>query len=574
MFDNLPKDIHEFMGWEWDQIHPFTEDLETRELNADSLHQWLLDWAAISNLINETFNRLEIRTTTHTDDGDNQARFNQYGEAIMPKFRTFENNMKQRLLDSGLEPEHFAVPLRKLLSEADLFRETNLPILTEIEKLGTEFSKIVGARTVNWDGEDLTPTQLYAKLTESDRAIRERAWRALSARAQEDREAIDGIWVKLLDLRHQLASNAGFEDYRSYRWKELGRFDYGPEDCKSFHRVIEDHVVPAARRMSERRKKRLSLDTLRVWDDFWFYRPDCSDEPPLRPFETIEALNDGIERMFSKVDPAFGNYYRIMRQEGLLDLESRVHKTSGAYMHDLPFSARPFIFANAVGMHSDVETQLHEGGHAFHFFEASHWPYQQQSSMNYMPVEFVEVGSMALELLAAPYFEVEHGGFYTKEEAARARINQLESNLGFWPYMAVVDAFQHWVYENPEEARDTTRCDDMWESLHRRFLPQLDWTGIEDTLRFFWRQQGHIINSPFYYVEYGMALLGATQIWANALDDQATAVAAYRKALQLGATATLPKLFEAAGVKFSFDESVMPKMVELIEKSINELESG
>ncbi len=573
MTDKLPNDIETFMQWAWDQIQPHAEELQNRPLDAESLDRWLRDWTDLSNRINESFNRLEIRTTTHTNDEANRERFTSYGETIMPQFRTFENNMKKKLIESKLEPDHFAVPLRRLRTEADLFRAENLPIQTEIERLNTEYSKIIGARTVEWAGEELTSPQIYAKLTEPDRSIREHAWRAVSERAAKDREHIDEIWVGLLERRLQIAKNAGFPDYRSYRWQELGRFDYTPEDCQTFHKAIEDYVVPAAMRLSQRRQERLGVDTLRVWDDYWFKRPDVSEEPPLRPFSNMDELNNLSERLFNHVDPAFGDYYRILRAEELLDLESRKHKDGGAYMHDLPFSGRPFIFSNAVGIHPDIITLLHEGGHAFHFFESSYWPYQHQSSMNYMPVEFVEVGSMAMELLAYPYLEKEKGGIYNKQETARAWVDLLEANLGFWPYMAVVDAFQHWIYENPEQARDTTTLDDMWENLHRRYLPQLDWSGIEDSLRYYWRQQGHIFNSPFYYVEYGMALLGATQVWANAVDDQEAAVAAYRRALQLGATATLPDLFKAAGAKFAFDETIVPEVVQLIEETIYDLET-
>lgn len=573
MIDTLPKDIQTFTAWSWEKIQPFAESLTQHELSPETLHQWLSDWAILSNYVQESFTRLEIRTTTHTNDDDNLKRFQEYSEGIMPPFRSFENSMKKMLLESGLQPDHFTVPLRKLRTEAAIFREDNLPLQTEIEQLGTDFSKLSGARTVEWEGEELTPTQMYAKLTETDRSVRERAWRLLSKRVQQDRQEIDEIWVQLIDLRQQLATNASFEDYRSYRWQELGRFDYTPEDCKTFHDAIEKYVVPAAARMSDRRKKRLGLDTLRVWDDFWFYRPDASNKPALRPYQSIEELNETIEGIFAQVDPELGNYYHIMREEKLLDLDSRKHKTGGAYMAEFPVTGRPFIFANAVGTHSDVQTQLHEGGHAFHMFEAWHWPYRHQASLDHIPMEFLEVGSMAMELLAAPYLAKEKGGFYTEEEAARALVGHLEDNLGFWPYMAVVDAFQHWIYEHPEAAKDPRECDDVWEKLHRRYLPRLDWTGIEDTLRIFWRQQDHIFGSPFYYIEYGLALLGSTQVWANALKDQAGAVKAYRRALQLGGTATLPELYETAGARFTFDASVLPQMVELIETTINRLEA-
>jgi oligoendopeptidase F len=457
-------------------------------------------------------------------------------------------------------------------ADAEIFRDENLPLQTEIERLRTELRKIAGAWTIDWDGDELTPEQVIAKLAEPDRKIRERAWRLLSARIAQDRGAIDAIWIKLLDLRVQIARNADFDDYRAFRWKELGRFDYTPEDCKSFHSAIEEVVVPAASRISERRKARLGVETLRVWDDFWRMRPDTLGRPPLKPFQSVEELNEKITRIFTHVDPTLGGYYHTMQKDGLLDLDSRKHKSGGGYMMELSAIERPFIFCNVVGTHFDVQTMLHEGGHAFHVFEAAHWPHHFQFMLEHMPMEFLEVASMAMELLAAPYLTTDQGGFYSEDEAARARVERLELYLGLWPYIAVVDAFQHWIYDDPNAARDPHQCDEVWSTLHRRYLPHLDWSGIENTLGSYWHQQGHIFGFPFYYIEYGLALLGAIQVWANALNDQAGAVQAYRKALSLGNTASLPDLYRAAGAKFAFDAETLNQAVELLEHTIYELD--
>jgi oligoendopeptidase F len=572
MFKTLPQDCREFMDWDWEQIVPYADDLMQRELSADTIDIWLADWSRLASLITESFNRLRIRTTTHTNDEEGQARFKNYSENIMPNARTFEQRMKESLLSSGLEPEGFAIPLRKMRVDAAIFREENLPLQTEIDQLRTELLKNFGARTIDWDGDELTPEQVIAKLAEPDRKIREQAWRLLSARAAQDREAIDAIWVQLLDLRVQIARNADFDDYRAFRWQELGRFDYTPDDCMSFHAAIEEVVVPSVSRISERRKARLGVETLRVWDDFRRMRPDTLGRPPLTPFQSVEELNEKIERIFTRVDPVLGGYYHTMHEEGLLDLGSRTHKSGGAYMEQFPASKNSFIFSNVVGTHSDVQTLLHEGGHAFHAYETAHWPHHFQFMLEHIPMEFLEVASMAMELLAAPYLTTDQGGFYSEDEAARALVEHLEHRLGFWPYMAVVDAFQHWIYENPDTAHDSFQCDEVWSTLHRRYIPHLDWSGIEDTLGSYWQQQIHILAFPFYYIEYGLARLGAIQIWANALKDQAGAIQAYRKALSLGNTASLPDLYRAAGAKFAFDAETLNQAVELIEHTIYELD--
>ncbi len=257
-----------------------------------------------------------------------------------------------------------------------------------------------------------------------------------------------------------------------------------------------------------------------------------------------------------------------MRAEGLLDLDNRKGKAPGGYCTDFPVARRPFIFANSVGVHEDVQTLLHEGGHAFHVFECSHLPYQQQLVV---PLEFAEVASMSMEMLAAPYLETEQGGFYSAEEAARARIEYLERSLLFWPYMAVVDAFQHWVYEKPAAASDAAQCDAQWNALWDRFIPDIDWSGLEEEKITGWHRKLHIHQSPFYYIEYGLAQLGAVQVWRNALSDQAGAVAAYRRALALGGTRPLPQLFETAGARFAFDAETLSQAVTLMERVISEL---
>jgi oligoendopeptidase F len=284
----------------------------------------------------------------------------------------------------------------------------------------------------------------------------------------------------------------------------------------------------------------------------------------------VEQLKKGVAAIFQQVDPQLAEYFRIMLDEGLLDLENRKGKAPGGYCTTYAVSQRPFIFMNAVGLHEDVQTLIHEGGHAFHVFESVHLPYYQQKQVG---LEFCEVASMGMELLASPYLTIEKGGFYSSQEAARAIIEFLENAVCFWPYMAVVDAFQHWAYQNQHDSSDPEKCDAFWAELWERFMIGVDWSGLEQEKMTGWQRKQHIFGDPFYYVDYGLAQLGAFQVWRNAKQDQAGAVAAYRKALALGGTVTLPELFATAGVKFAFDEHTMQEAIDLAEKTIVELET-
>ncbi|MBC6936503.1 MAG: M3 family oligoendopeptidase [Chloroflexi bacterium] len=562
----LPQTAQEFMNWGWPQIEPVYRELEARELTAAGVNGWLADWSRLSELITETAARLYIATTLDTADDDAQQRFHRYLETVIEPVEQAEQNLRQKLLDSGLQPDGFKIPLRNLRAEAELFREENVPLFTQEQKLVNEYDRIVGAQTVRWDGQEVTLEQLRPVYQNPDRTRRESAWRLAMNRWLQDRSALNDLWRQFMDLRRQMAKNAGYDSYRDFRWKQFNRFDYTPQDCETFHAAIEQVVVPAAARLYERRRQRLGLESVRPWDT----DVDPLNRPPLRPFSDVAALDAKAEAIFRQVDPQLGDYFGIMRREGLLDLDNRKGKAPGGYQQDLAAVKRPFIFMNAVGIHDDVQTLLHEGGHAFHCFETAALPYIQQRNFG---AEIAEVASMSMELLAAPYLTTDYGGYYTPSEAARARVEKLEEMIRFWPYMAVVDAFQHWVYTNHEAASNPDNADAKWDELWGRFMQGVDWSGLDDIRVTGWHRKLHIFQVPFYYVDYGLAQVGAVQVWRNALRDQAQAVRQYRHALSLGGTRTLPELFAAAGATFAFDADTLGDLVNLIETTINDLEA-
>ena len=573
MLKNLPSNPEALIAWSWPEIEPYYQELASRPLTPANAEMWLADWSSIGERIEELYARLSVATTTNTMDGKAEKRMDQYLDSIYPNMMAAEQKLKEKLLASQLEPPGFKIPLRNMRAEADMFRAANLQLLADQQKLTIQYDKIFGAQTVNWEGEEITLTRLAKNFQQPDRGQREKAWKLKAARQLADGEAINELWVKFMQVRGRIAENAGMPSYREYAWQQKLRFDYTPEDCKSFASAIEQVVVPAATRIYEKRKKSLGLDTLRPWDlvDGWFSRPaPPTGAPTLKPFASIDELKQGVSTIFHKVDPVLGGYFDTLLAEGLTDLANRKNKAPGAYCTSYPSIRRPFIFVNAVGTHDDVMTTLHESGHAFHIFETAGIPYVQQLNV---PMEFAEVASMGMELLASPYLTRQDGGFYSESEAARARIEHLEGMILFWPFMAVVDSFQQWVYEYPMKGTDPAACDTKWGELWDRFLPGVDWSGLEEIKVTGWHRKLHIHQVPFYYVEYGLAQLGAVQIFGNALKNQAEAVAAYRKALALGGTVTLPQLFEAAGAKFASDAAILKTAVGLMEEVIGELET-
>ena len=561
----IPVKISKAMDWSWPKFESKFDKLTDFPLSKDNLNDWLSSWSDLRDLIMELYVRYYIATTLDTRDTAAEKRFHDFLENIFSPSAAAEQKLKQKLLNSELEPHNFSVQLHRLRVESEIFREANLPLLIEEEKLCSEYDRIVGTQAVEWEGQEVTLPQLKIEYLNENRTKREQVWRLEMARWQDDREQINKLWVKFYDLRTKIAGNAGYEKYREYRWRQLGRFDYSPADCNNFHKAIEAVVVPAAKRIYEKRRKSLGITELRPWD----LDVDTRNRKPLQPFTNVNELIASTGNIFNRIDPELGKYFATLDQENCLDLDSRKGKGPGGYCDYFSVTKLPFIFMNAVGIHEDVQTLLHEAGHSFHNFECAHLPYNQQREYS---MEIAEVASMSMELLAAPNLVETQGGFYSPEEAARARIEHLEKLILFWPYMSVVDSFQHWAYENPQLARAAENCDQQWSALWDRFMPGVDWSGLENIKETGWHQKLHIHVIPFYYIEYGIAQLGAAQIWANSLKDHKKALADYRSCLALGATRSLPELFNQAGAKFTFETGVLEESVDLIEKTISELE--
>jgi oligoendopeptidase F len=565
MSNQLPNNVFEFLNWPWEQIEPFFLDLAARPLNPCDITAWLADWSHLSLLMQDAYQRLYVATTVNTADEDASRRYHAFLDDIYPRAQAADHALKVKLLSTGLQPAGFKMPLRNLRAEVDLYHEANLPLLGDELKYWVEYDQIIGAQTVEWEGAETTLLQLTPVYQNPDRQRRERAWRLAAKRQLADRQRINDLWVRLTDLRRQLAENAECPDYRAYRWQQLYRFDYTPEDCKQFHAAIEKVVVPAVQRFYEKRRRRLDLDNLRPWD----LEVDTLSRPRLKPYGELDELVEKTATIFQRVDPQLGEYFSLMRRENLLDLDNRIAKAPGGYCTEFNVTRRPFIFMNAVGMPDDINTLLHEGGHAFHVFEMAHLPYAQQLIVG---MEFLEVASMSMELLGSAYLTQADGGFYTPQDAARARAEHLLAALRFWPYMAVVDGFQHWAYENHSTASNPVNCDAAWTDLWQRFMIGVDWSGLDEEMVTGWQRKLHIIQTPFYYIEYGLAQLGAIQIWRNSLRDPQGAVAAYRHALSLGGTVPLPQLYATAGARLAFDEDTLAEATELIVKTIEGLE--
>ncbi|UCG42802.1 MAG: M3 family oligoendopeptidase [candidate division WOR-3 bacterium] len=551
------------LDWKWPDFEPQFRDLASRRLTADTVEKFLTDWTWLHDRVSEVRNRLQVASWRNTADAKLGQRFDQFLRDILPKWHEEEQKLRTKLLESGLQPAGLELPLRRMRTDAALFREENLELEVEEERLHREYEQVSTARTVVWEGKEVPRAALWPVLGGPDRERREAAWRVRATRELEDRTAINSLWQRLLENRLKLAANAGSRSFRDYGWQLLKRFDYTPEDCKRFHRAVEQAAVPAAGRARERRRRMLGLDSLRPWD----VHADVLFRPPLKPFADVGELKAGAARLFAHVDEDLGRYFQAMVDEDLLDLESRKNKVT--YTCCVPFAAarQAFIMASREWESDNIVGGLaHEFGHACHVFEKSRLPWYQQRETGH---EAGELASQSMELLVLSHLAKEQGGFHTEEEARRVATEHLEYVLRFLPRVAAVDALQHWAYENPKDAQDPDRMDEQWLGLMERFEPGVDWTGLEHVLKTgWWRDQSHILVDPLYYIDYGVGMVGACQVWANSMKDKAAAVSAYRQALALGGTKSLPELYRAAGAKFAFDADTLAEVVDLVESKL------
>ncbi len=549
----------------WKELNPLFKKLEEQldtSSTAENLEQVILNWEELSAAIAEEGSKRYIAMTCQTEDKDAEKAYLEFVEKIEPEEKKCNFLLSKKLTKhpqcKDLKNQRYEVFLRDTALQVELFRSENVTLETETSKLGQKYQKIIGGLTVHFEGKEQTLIQMSRHLEGTERNYRQKAWELVANRRLEESEKIDSHIDDLAKLRNQISENAGFSNYRDYAHKRLGRFDYSPDDCISFQNAIEEEMVPLLRELQDERIQELNINELKPWDT----ATDPKGRPPLEPFEKVSDLIECSQSIFNQVDGNLSDWFQTMQDLDLLDLANRKGKAPGGYQCSLDESRLPFIFMNSVGVQRDVETLLHEAGHAFHSMASQNEPLH---SYRHAPIEFCEVASMAMELLGSEFLEE----FYNSEEARRARINHLEGIVFVFPWIATVDAFQHWLYLNPDHSIEDR--DKAWSNLIDRFGGNVDWTHYELAKAKLWHKQLHIFLHPFYYVEYGIAQLGALQVWANYKNNKSKALNDYKAALALGGSKPLPELFKRCNIQFDLSRDTVAPMADLLRKELKAL---
>lgn len=533
------------------------QDLLDRSIKShQDLESWLLDRSELDAALGQAGSILYINMTCHTDDPKKAGAYTEFIQTVPPAVKPLNDELNRKYLkllkDFPLDSKRYGVYNRATKMDVELFVEANVPLQTKVDLLSQEYQTTSGAMTVSFDGKEQTMPQMGKYLLEPDRKKREEAWRAMTKRRLADKDKFEDVYDQMFKLRCEIATNAKLNNFIEYQFKAYHRFDYKPSDCKKYHETIEKLVVPLYGEVLKRRQYEMKLDSLRPWD----LAVDTYGKQPLKPFEKASDLVSKTQNIFNKLDLELGKQFKEMNDLGLLDLENRKGKAPGGYQNTLTEARKPFIFMNAVGVDDDVRTLLHESGHAFHALACASDPLVDY---RHAPMEFCEVASMAMELLGGEYLSE----FYPIDDLKRSNREHLEGIVHILCWVANIDAFQYWLYEHPNHSPDERR--QAWMGFYHQFGGKfVNWEGLEEEQAYLWHRQLHIFEVPFYYIEYGIAQLGALQLWLKAKKDPRKALSEYRHGLSLGGSRPLPELYQAAGIKFDFSQEIIKPLVDAV----------
>lgn len=550
----------------WESIEPFFQDLLKREIKTvEDLQKWLSDSSELDAVLEEDLAWRYIRMTIDTTNEAHSDSYKKFVTDIQPQISPLEDKLNRKLLAcqfiSELKSEDYLILLKRIKRSIELFREENIPLQAKLAEESQKFGALSAAQTIDFKGEKLTMQKAALFLKETDESVRKEVFTKIADRRREDISKFDDLFDQLLNLRHEVAINAGFENFRDYKLAAMCRFDYNVDDCEKFHASVKSLIVPIVKKIQERNLSQLGKDKFKPWD----LDVDPEGKHPLKPFKKGSELLKGTVNMFQRIDPYFAECLNTMNEMEHLDLESKAGKAPGGYNYPLYEIGVPFIFMNAVGSQRDLVTMVHEGGHAIHSFLSRDL---ELTGFKNLPSEVAELASMSMELLSMEEWDE----FYTDQsEFKRAKREQLETVIKILPWIAQVDEFQHWLYVNYSHSREERT--QKWNALSQEYGTGLvDWSGFEDIRDSSWQRQLHIFEVPFYYIEYGIAQLGALGVWKNSLENKEKAIQDYKEALRLAYTKSIPEIYATANVEFNFGAEHIKALSDFIDEQLKTLQ--
>ncbi|WP_432709117.1 M3 family oligoendopeptidase [Pedobacter sp.] len=565
----IPKKKRNYIPQElemkWDNLAPIYEELLARQIDdVNALETWLKDKSELEAALEEDFAWRYIKMTCDTANEQLVKDFQYFATEIEPKTAPLSNQLNQKLVASAyveeLDQEKYFVYLRGIRNALEIYREENIELFTKLQVTQQRYQSITGAMSVVINDKEYTLEQAANFLKDTNRSVRQEAWETIQQRRLVDKDALNVLFDELIVLRNQVALNAGFENYRDYMFQAMGRFDYSPKDCYAFHEAVEKEIVPILKEQADMRAQLLGLEVLKPWD----LDVSTTGKPALKPFKNGQELIDKSIACFNAIDPKLGQMLATMKENNLFDVESRKGKAPGGYNYPLAESGAPFIFMNSANSLRDLTTMVHEGGHAVHTFLTAKL---ELNDFKHCPSEVAELASMSMELMSMDHW---HLYFDNEEDLIRAKKEQLFDVLKTLPWVAVIDKFQHWIYTNVgHHAADR---EEAFKQIYTSFGAGFaDWEGLDAEFANIWQKQLHLFEVPFYYIEYGIAQLGAIAIWKNFKENPHKALQQYLDALALGYTKPINEIYETAGIKFDFSVDYIKELAGFVKNELDKL---
>ncbi|WP_316813201.1 M3 family oligoendopeptidase [Pedobacter heparinus] len=557
----IPQDLQ----IKWENLEVILNELLERPINnVQELEHWLKDKSELEAALEEDFAWRYIRMSCDTANENLVKAFQYFATEIEPKISPVANKLNQKFNDSPfideLDQEKYFVYIRAIRKALEIYREENVELLTKLQVTQQRYQAVTGAMTVTINGQEYTLEQAANFIKDTDRQIRQQAWETIQQRRMVDKDDLNMLFDELIAMRHQVALNAGFENYRDYMFQALGRFDYSPQDCYQFHEAIEKQIVPILKEQAEKRAELLGIAVLKPWD----MEVSTTGKPALKPFKNGTELVDKSIACFNAIDPKLGQMLSIMKVNNLFDVESRKGKAPGGYNYPLAETGAPFIFMNSANSLRDLTTMVHEGGHAVHTFLTANL---ELNDFKHCPSEVAELASMSMELISMDNW---HLYFDNEEDLLRAKKEQLVDVLKTLPWVAVIDQFQHWIYTNP--THNAADRENAFKQIYDRFGAGFaNWEGLEKESGNLWQKQLHLFEVPFYYIEYAIAQLGAIAIWKNYKENPSKALQQYLDALSLGYTKPINEIYETAGIKFDFSLAYIEELAGFVKDELQKL---
>ncbi len=550
----------------WEELKPWLNKLMQRDLDSvEALKKWFRDRSEVEAVVSEDLAWRYIKMTCYTENEEYRKSYQDFIENIQPQMAPVADQLNKKaaaspFLNELANKEGFDIMIRNLKKDIEIFREENVPLYTEINTESQKYALINGAMTIDWEGKEITLQQGSVIMMSTDRTKRESVYHKIADRRLKDKDTLDQLFSKLIGLRHKVSLNAGFANFRDYMFRSLGRFDYTPQDCFDFHEAIRGEVVPLLDKFSKERKAALKVEQLRPWDK----AVDPEGREALKPFVNGKELTDKTIEVFRRLDPFLGQCLAVMKEMGHLDLESRKGKAPGGYNYPLSEIGVPFIFMNATSTLRDMVTIMHEGGHAIHNFLTRDLELTEFKST---PSEVAELASMSMELISMDHWDV----FFTNEaELRRAKREHLEDIIETLPWVATIDKYQHWLYENPAHTPDDRKK--QWNLIFDQFADTTtDWHGLQLAKDYLWQKQLHLYEVPFYYIEYGMAQLGAIAVWRNFRNNRKSGLEGYQNSLKLGYMKSIPEIYKAANIKFDFSRAYIKELMDFVRAELDKI---